>query len=83
MSQIRQRNIDEDATEENWEEAAFQVLESFLFQTSFGKNARGEHWLREKDWSEAAFLVIQNFFIESLGLFLMVIERLVQSNWRK
>ena len=48
--------------------AAFKVLESFLFETSFGKNARGDHWLREKDWSEAAFLVLENFFTRSLGL---------------
>ena len=71
MQRVRQRNVGEDATEEKLEDSAFQVLESFLFQTSFGKNARGEHWLREKDWSEAASLVMQNFATRSLGLFLI------------
>ena len=64
MQRVRQGNVGEDATEEKWEEAGFQVLESFLFQTRFVKNARGEQWLREKDWSEADFLVMQNFFIK-------------------
>jgi hypothetical protein len=92
MSQVRQRNVDEDAAEENWKKLAFQVLESLLFQTSFGKNARGEHWLREKDWSEAVFLVMQNFATRCLCLFFhllcfenlwLVVERFMQTNWEK